>query len=257
MFEVLESGTNKYAQFSLGIKSTGEHNDRSEKYNLVNFSFWKYEVWFKIPPIIKPKLEYVDTTNIFNRPAGYYKTINKNYGFSIDREALHVHYGIQPGVWCPADPKNSDHTKVFFNGWEATDRIRYEFLDLNGNHFAFANDDANGRIDFDAIRKCEATVPKMEIKFNDYDGEEITASCYVTEMEWEYGRGLFKWVKYFRKNIKFKQLQIEFDKEVGDRKGSWKGGTLGTSHVIENGETPQQCFIRFGELNKFTNIRFV
>ena len=261
MFKIQEfSKDKKEWSFALGIRTVGEYYKTQTNYNLLNIGFWKYSVWIRIPELIKPKIQWVDTSHFETRPnspKGYNNTIQKSYGFSFHKDALHIDYGIQPGCWLGDDPKNSNHTKVFFNGWEETRRIRYEFFDLNHNHFAFANDKPNGAIDFDSIQKCEKEVPKVQIKFNDYDGEEITASCYVYEMEWEFGKGLFKWVKFFRSNIIVTRLNLSFDKEVGPKKGSWKGGTLGHSCDVKADEGLFSAFSRYGEEHNFSNLRVV
>lgn len=44
----------------------------------------------------------------------------------------------------------------------------------------------------------------------------------------------------------FIRLEIKFDKETGKEKGSWKGGTMGTSIDISVGESPLDAFTRYG-----------
>jgi len=67
---------------------------------------------------------------------------------------------------------------------------------------------------------------------------------------------LFKWLKYFVKPEIMYNLEIEFNNEVGKRKSSWKGGTLGHSTPINYKESPLEAFKRYGseEDNNFTNI---
>lgn len=258
MFKIEEVYKSNEWKFSLGIKTAGDNN--SQKFNTINIGFWKHTIIIRVPEFIKPKLKYVDTTyltHLANKTTGYYESIGKNYGFAFYNDSLHIHYGIQPGVWGGADKENSNHTKVFFNGWADTRRIRYEFFNPDWTHFAHAPDKINGALDFDAIRKCEADVPKVLIRFNDFDGEEITATCHLYEMEWEYGKGLFKWVKYFRKNIVVRRVELSFDKEVGEKKGSWKGGTLGHSCDVNPGEGLFAAFSRYGEKYNFSNLRVV
>ena len=72
------------------------------------------------------------------------------------------------------------------------------------------------------------------------------ATVKVEEREWR--RGFLTWFKWKAKINKY--IEIEFDKEVGERAGSWKGGVVGTSYPFLNDtETVIECFRRF-EKNK-------
>lgn len=41
-----------------------------------------------------------------------------------------------------------------------------------------------------------------------------------------------------------RSINVEFDKEVGERSGSWKGGVLGCGYEMKRGETPQETLRR-------------
>lgn len=80
-----------------------------------------------------------------------------------------------------------------------------------------------------------------------FDGTIVNATISVVEMEW---RPLwFMWTSFFAK--KRKSIDIEFDQEVGKRKGSWKGGTVGCSYELRDGETPYECLKRMENERKF------
>lgn len=197
--------------------------------------------WFKIPRILKPEERQVTLD-----ARSYTRTIRRQYGFSVDREALHLYYGIQPGECWSRDPKNSDHSTCYFIPWNETDRVRYDFLNLDGSLFRRVHDNPNGSCRFDDIRSARAEVPKIRFKFNDCDGEEVLATCYLSEMEFRYGTGLFRWVRWLRKPIIIRALDLEFSSGVGYDKSSWKGGTIGHSVALLPGETPREAFIRYG-----------
>lgn len=95
--------------------------------------------------------------------------------------------------------------------------------------------------------EIKKTQPNKKFDFYDYDGEKITATCSIEQRKWEHGTGFFKWLKYFVKPIISTSLNIEFSSEVGHRKGSWKGGTLGHSIDMLDDETVQDCFKRYCE----------
>lgn len=82
------------------------------------------------------------------------------------------------------------------------------------------------------------------------------ATCYLEETFYERGTGWFKWLGYFMKKT-YRRLQINFDKEVGREKGSYKGGTLGTSANIEYGWNWRFAFREFAMKNCFTNVQFL
>lgn len=54
------------------------------------------------------------------------------------------------------------------------------------------------------------------------------------------------WPKWFRESI-----DVEFDDEVGERSGSWKGGTIGCSYDLRPGETMLSALRRMEQERKF------
>jgi hypothetical protein len=256
--QLIESYKNQANSFALSIQTNSE--DGRTPSNLLNLAFFTRSFWVKLPPLLKPKEKWVNlsfadwaTTNS-NGKKGYMEKIKRQYGFSIDKTALHIYYGIQPGSWSSRDPENSDHSKCFFLPWNEQERIRYDFLDLSGEFFADAKDYPNGRIDFDRIRVCEELVPKMKIKFKDYDGEENVATVHIQETEYAQGVGFFKFIRLFIPTKVYRRLEIKYDKETGSRKGSWKGGTVGESCRILEGEDPLVAFRVHGYGKKFSDI---
>lgn len=73
-----------------------------------------------------------------------------------------------------------------------------------------------------------------------YDGEIIPTTIYVEEREWR--RKWLSWTTLFGK-VK-KTIYIHFSKEVGSRKGQWKGGCLVCGHLLLPDETPLDCLKR-------------
>lgn len=102
-----------------------------------------------------------------------------------------------------------------------------------------------GRGKFDDLWAAEKALPKETHNFRDYDGEQITATTFIEEREWRFGTGWFKWLSWFVHPRVRRSIDIEFSKETGRKKGSWKGGTLGHGHDIQPGESQRQAFARY------------
>lgn len=73
-----------------------------------------------------------------------------------------------------------------------------------------------------------------------YDGEIIPTTIYVEEREWK--PKWLKWTKLF--SVVDRSIDIHFSKECGNRKGTWKGGTIGCSYTILPNEDPLDCLKR-------------
>lgn len=73
-----------------------------------------------------------------------------------------------------------------------------------------------------------------------YDNTKIPTKIYVDEREWR--RKWLGWTKVFAKVRR--TIDVHFSKEVGPRKGSWKGGTVGCGYELLSFETPIECIKR-------------
>lgn len=73
-----------------------------------------------------------------------------------------------------------------------------------------------------------------------YDGEIIPTTIYVEEREWR--PKWLTWTKLFAKTKR--SIDVHFSKEVGEKKGSWKGGCLGCGYEMLKNESPLDCFKR-------------
>lgn len=98
--------------------------------------------------------------------------------------------------------------------------------------------DENGKY---ICREDNEKVNRYHYDYTDkYDGTVIPCTFWVEEMEWRpkwlTWTGKWKYVK--------KYIEIKFDKEVGSRKGSWKGGCIGCSYDLLENETPMECIKR-------------
>jgi len=77
--------------------------------------------------------------------------------------------------------------------------------------------------------------------------QDRTATVYVERRAW---RPLcLKWTSLFEKERI--SIDVEFSDEVGERTGTWKGGTVGCGYEMLPGETPEQCLRRMERERKF------
>lgn len=195
-----------------------------------------------LPAIIKPWRRWVDTSRYeWSKGAGgYFETGEREYGFSTFEGSLHVHYGNQTHEW------PGTKSKTFFYPWREHRCTRHSVYDTDGQHFADLPLGRYSKNRWAAKEALEAACPLARFDFKDFDGEQITATCRVEEMEWRRGKGVFR-LLFLGRNKIARSLDLRFSAEVGRRKGSWKGGTIGHSCEIASGETPEAAFRRYCE----------
>jgi hypothetical protein len=74
--------------------------------------------------------------------------------------------------------------------------------------------------------------------------QEATATVHVDRMKWGY-----KWLPLpLRART---SIGVEFDREIGERCGTWKGGTVGCGYEMKRGETPETTLLRMQLERKF------
>jgi hypothetical protein len=78
--------------------------------------------------------------------------------------------------------------------------------------------------------------------------QERNATIYGEEREWRWL--WFRWLPWPRKISR--SINVEFDHEVGERTGSWKGGCVGCSYEWRKGETMLTALRRMEAERKFT-----
>jgi len=77
--------------------------------------------------------------------------------------------------------------------------------------------------------------------------QERLATIKVVEREWRWRS--FMWLRFPRKIIR--DIEIEFNKEIGERVGSYKGGTIGCSYEMKKVETPYNTLKRMEMTRNF------
>lgn len=233
----IRSGDDEHPGASINIKITG----------------W----WLRIaiPSIVKPWREFhaVKGDEYWDaHGGGYWNAFPCEYGFTFSNGALHLCYGPQThdGI--------TTKSKCYFLPWRQWRHVRRSFYDLTGAHWWTEPKPCL----WDVMNAKRDECPTVRFLIEDYDGEQIVATTRIEEMEWRFGDGSFRWLSLFRRPKVRRSLSIEFDKEVGTEKGSWKGGLMGTSIDMLPGELHEAAFRRFCEQdvrNKYgpSRIKFI
>lgn len=204
-----------------------------------------------LPPIIKPWRIWKDTSHYEwskGPGSGYWETGARDYGFTFTEGSVHLHYGDRKNEW------PGDKTKVYFFPWREHRHIRHSLYDLEGDHFADLPDWGLGHKNGWTVRNVvQDACPSAKFEFADFDGERIVATARIEEREWKRGKGIFR-LFFIGRNRIDRSLGLSFSSEVGRRKGSWKGGTVGHSISMLPGELHEAAFRRYCDKNKLTFI---
>lgn len=251
MFKLKEYSKSDYWSFALTVSNPHEYYENGQyrtNFCDLHFALFGHSWWFKIPEIFKPRKKWVDTSKYeWSKSDGYWDHTMRQYGVSVTDDAVHLYYGIQPGSWSSRDKENSDHSTVLWIPWK---KMTYKYEELYTpdwkTHAVIYEKNRGVPYDFENERKVKESVPRIKFKFNDFDGEEIIATCYISKRVWRHGISWCKWLGYIRKPLVKYSLDLEFSKETGYEKGSWKGGTIGHSVEMKYGESPLDAFMRYG-----------
>lgn len=126
--------------------------------------------------------------------------------------------------------------------WVRTSKLRKDGKwenETRGNRKDFYKDEWEGILWND-------TLP-YEYKLRSGEVQKVQATIKVVEMEWR--QRWLKWIPLFKKVRK--SIDIDFDNEVGERAGSWKGGTVGCGYYLKDNETPYECLRRMEKERTF------
>lgn len=228
--------------YTVGIQlvSRGDDEDEGSRTSLRLFGFRRTIIlllpsWMLRPYAEKVKARYWDAATIKRMGRDWYWHIEpREFGFTIHNGHLSVSYGRQ------SDDSSTEQRWGMFLPWTQWRHVRHTFYDMDGDLFAHVPDR-----DWDARRKLETACPALRFDVLDFDGERVTATTRIEEREWRFGEGRFKWLSIFRRPKVRRSLYLQFSSEVGRRKGSWKGGTIGHSIDMLPGELHEDAFRRY------------
>jgi hypothetical protein len=198
---------------------------------IIPFRYYQYEFFIKLP---------------FKTGINDAGMNNKRFGFYFYGEGLNCADNI---VFL-----YKKKTKFIYFPW-SYEWFRTSYLRKDGT---WENEQKNIKKDGKIIRKNFYEDEKWEsILFSesyDYtyflengDMQKRMAKIQVIEREWR--MKWFMWTNF--KNKKRKVIDVEFSDEVGERSGSYKGGTVGCSYEMKKGESPLDCLRRMENERKF------
>ncbi|ACL57600.1 hypothetical protein [Methylobacterium nodulans] len=173
----------------------------------------------------------------------YWDSHERQYGVSVSDGFLQVFLGAQ------THDSTTTQSWSCFLPWTQWRHARSSFYGLEGEHF-WTEPPRRGNLLgaggwWAARHAAEEACPSRTFAFTDFDGEALTARTRIEEREWHFGTGWFKWLSLFRRPKIRRSLDIRFSGETGQRKGSWKGGTIGHSIDMLPGELHEAAFRRY------------
>lgn len=166
----------------------------------------------------------------------------REFGVSLAADHLRVKYGIQADSW-PGDKMWS-----YYFPWMKWRSIEARWLDLAGAISEVVPD----RADYEARTAAKERAPAMRFSFKDFDGELIEAT--VRMEDFVHARGGWAWLERLLPHRVGRRYDIEFSKETGTRKGSWKGGAISCNGPALPGELHLPAFVRYAADNRMTNV---
>lgn len=89
------------------------------------------------------------------------------------------------------------------------------------------------------FRQEDALLYESDFEYELNSGEIQHRIAKYTHEKRQWGR---KWFPFLK--MTHEVIDVNFNDEVGERSGSWKGGTVGCTYEIKPSETPEHCFSR-------------
>lgn len=175
----------------------------------------------------------------------YWDETRREFGISLYEGRISIDYGVQPDCW-PGDKRVS--WSLPWTEWRC---IENRWLDLHGEVFERVPNEAP----YQEREAAKNRAPCMRFAFSDYDGERIEATVRMEDFEHAVGRGRWAWLDRVIPRRIGHRYDVEYSKECGRRKGSWKGGMLSCNGVAEPGELHEAAFRRHAAEEGFRDIQ--
>lgn len=237
---------------------TSGHGEDNEPDCKLCLYLWWFAVYIKLPGLIKPEEKRVvpnwDAATIARLGRDYYiNYTRRDYGFMFGGEG---HFQLFLGR--QTDDSSTEQCWSCFLPWTQWRYVRSSVYDLQGEFRAEELETvrAESRLisGFDRWAAVRKATPKAIFCFWDFDGDFVEAETMIEQREWERGTGWCKWLSWFWPRKIRRSLNIQFNKETGKRKGSWKGGTLGHGIDLLPGELHEAGFRRYCQAHGMTYV---
>jgi hypothetical protein len=146
----------------------------------------------------------------------------QQWGFSLCDDAVHFHW--------------NERIKIWNLPWFSSVFRRHEVRRADGSWVPYVGSWEQGK---EPDGREELTFP-YQYKLRRGEVQNRMATVHVGRMAWR-PTG-FTWTGLFEKVRQ--SIDVAFDDEVGERSGSWKGGTVGCGYEMLPGESPEQTLRR-------------
>lgn len=253
-----------YIRYGIILQSQGE-----ESPSYLRLHFWRWTLCIATPnwlcrPHKEKRYPNWDEETVKRLGRSWYWDIDQRaYGFQLSKSGdvgnsdfLQVYYGRAGGSMMDS---SVEQRWSCFLPWTQWRHVRRSFYGLNGEHIwsdlesesrLFRAIGKDGGVDawrerWEIVRQWEEKCPKATFRIQDFDEQELEATTHIEEREWRAGTGWFKCLALFRRPKISRSLSISFSGETGPEKGSWKGGTIGTSIEMLPGEDHEAAFRRY------------
>jgi hypothetical protein len=245
-----------WKQFSIEF-DTGDQDEEIRWRNHIMICAFGWALRIALPNLIPPYRERVEahwdaeTVKRLGRNH-YFKTDARRFGISLSDmgngyDFLQIHYGRNTH-----DSSTDKHWGKHLP-WKQWRHVRRSLYTPSGEHFYTEPQQIRGIESHREVWDEEAKCPVSHFMMEDFDGTKIVVTCRIEEREWHRGEGWFRWLRHFYRPKIHRSLDLQFSKEMGPEKGSWKGGTLGHGTEMVEGDTPESAFRRY--CNKEQNAR--
>ena len=223
------------------IELSSRCSDRENYHCRFRITIWRWTLIVLLPDIIKPERRLILPKDMKYKE--YYLEIEREYGFSLSGNYLQILYGRQ------TDDSSDEHRKGIF----------LPFADWRFHSLSYFTDEGKrfvtltGREENNHYTEMAQIVPKVTFRLLDFDYESIICTTFITMYTHKFGTGWFKWLSLFVPDRHRKGLDLRFDKEIGRRKGSYKGGTLAHGiDMIDKNELHESAMKRYCIENEMT-----
>ncbi len=205
--------------FGVTLRSDDEMYDKSDdsmQYgNILVLWLFKWYFSFDLPFNILKKELYKDP----NRYAklGYVTLCReKHYSYTISDLGIFLHNG-------------KSHNPYMITGYNEKDVEVHKEWDGGSYNWKYAMFDN-----------------QYEEKYSFYsDGEELTATISKNMTTLTHGTGRWSFLRHFFPKEDVYNLWIDFSGEIGTGRGSWKGGTIGSSCLTSKDESIEIAFMKY------------